>query len=254
MGSPSNEVGRYYNNENQHEVTLTKPFYIGVFEVTQKQWENLMWEWPSYFSNPTCKATRPVENVSYDRIRGSQNGAKWPESNEVDGDSFIGRLRSKTGLEFDLPTEAQWEYACRAGTTTALNSGQNVTTRYSVYPCPNMAVVGRYSFNQVTNSPNCDTSGGTAAVGSYQPNAWGLYDMHGHVYEWCLDYSSLRVNDTKPVIDPKGETNGTSRSFRGGAWNSPAFACRSAARTAGGGPNQKFSRTGFRLCCPAGDP
>ena len=113
------ESGSFVMGEKQmddsHRVTLTKPFFMGLFEVTQRQWELVMEANPSKFAD---QPSGPVEQVSYDMIRGSGLGAKWPESNAVDSASFLGRLRAKTKVDFDLPTEAQWEYTCRAGTTT----------------------------------------------------------------------------------------------------------------------------------------
>ena len=191
MGSPEDEVV-HQKNETQHEVTLTRDYYIGVFECTQRQWELVMGTNPSYFNNVDYYATRPVEQVTYDMIRGMgvQAGLGWPTYGHiVDAGSFMCKLQEKTGLVFDLPTEAQWEYACRAGTTTALNSGKNLR---STGNDANMGLVGRYSTNGGSGySQNCPPSKGTAKVGSYLPNAWGLYDMHGNVKEWCLDWYDI---------------------------------------------------------------
>lgn len=249
MGSPTNELG-HATDEAQHRVTLTKPYYIGVFEVTQRQWELAMETCPSFFSNRTYYATRPVEEVSYNDIRGGLAGAEWPAAKAVDTSSFLGILREKTGLAFDLPTEAQWEYACRAGTTTALNSGKNLTETNS---CPNMDIVGRYYYNNSTGYLErwCDTSLGTDKVGSYLPNAWGLYDMHGNVGEWCLDWSG--TYGTGDVIDPVGGDSGSDRVLRGGSWWNSAEGCRSANRNRGD-PSVIYGNNGFRLCCPVGVP
>jgi len=244
MGSPEGELGRASSNESQHQVTLTKDFYVGVFEVTQKQWERVKANWPSWFNNPSCRDARPVETVSYTDIRGNDLGMGWPANNAVDEDSFMGVLRSKTGLEFDLPTEAQWEYACRAGTETALNSGENLTKEYDY--CPNMAAVGRYLHNGGNDSSQGDdTTKGTATVGSYMANQWGLYDMHGNVNEWCLDRTWGADYSTNPVIDPKGESSGNCI-FRGGGFSYWPNWCRSARRGTWEG-SLAGSDLGFRL-------
>ena len=241
MGSPKNEVGRE-DNETQHEVTLTEDYYIGVFECTQKQWELIMGDRPSYFNNDQYYAIRPVERISYTSIRGSTStgGTGWPiYGHIVDETSFMGKLRAKTGLVFDLPTEAQWEYACRAGTTTCLNLGIDIVS---------------HEFNETSSETNRETSGynkmneiarfhknsgnsykrddglyyGTAKVGRYNPNVWGLYDMHGNVSEWCLDwYGSYDMN---VINEPVGSETGEKRVIRGGAFTSNANQCRSAYR------------------------
>ncbi len=222
MGSPSNEVGRQ-DNETQHKVTLTKDYYMGVFECTQKQWELVMGDNPSSYQGD-C---RPVVRVSYDMIRGTSTdaGAGWPVyGHVVDSASFMGKLQEKTGLVFDLPTEAQWEYACRAGTTTALNSGKNLASYFSD---ANVAEVGRCGFNQ------SDGKGGYTEytkVGSYLPNAWGLYDMHGNVYEWCLDWWGGSDYAKNAVSDPLGMTSGSNRVTRSGGYSDSAYSCRSAFR------------------------
>ncbi|HOG51352.1 MAG TPA: formylglycine-generating enzyme family protein [Lentisphaeria bacterium] len=236
MGSPGDEIGRY-NNETQHQVTLTKDFHVGVFAVTQKQWERIMGNWPSYYNS--YRDSRPVESISYEDIRGNGAGSGWPANNDVDADSFLGRLRTKTGLDFDLPTEAQWEYACRAETKTALNSGKNLTSEEQ---CPNMAEVGRYWYNGGSN-PSGD--GRTAKVGSYLPNQWGLYDMHGNVWEWCLDWHQSELGSSAQT-DPRGAAGGTARVTRGGSWFNAANLCRSACRNSNP-PTWPNTDRGFRL-------
>lgn len=239
MGSPENEVGRKAD-ETQHQVTLTRDYYLGVFECTQKQWELVMGNNPSH-DKGDC---RPVEFVSYNAIRGSsmKAGAGWPEyGHAVDASSFMGKLQAKTGLVFDLPTEAEWEYACRAGKTTALNSGKNLTSATSDI---NMGKVGRYVFNQ------SDKKGGYSqhtAVGCYQPNAWGLYDMHGNVWEWCLDYWNGDDYAMTAVTDPVGQTKGPNRVTRSGNWRYNADFCRTANR--GYAHPSSFGYIGFRIVC-----
>lgn len=237
MGSPDSEKGRY-SDETQHQVTLTEDFYIGVFEITQKQYSLI------YGSNPSSYKgdTRPVEYVSYNTIRGTGGtaGAGWPTyGHAVDSGSFLGKLRAKTGKTFDLPTEAQWEYACRAGTTTALNTGKNLTStgRDSA-----MDEAGRYNYNQ--NDGKGGYSSNHTKVGSYLPNAWGLYDMHGNVWEWCLDWYKSDL-DSSAVTDPKGPNSGSYRVIRGGGWGGSAQRCRSAYRR-NGNPSSR-SNSGFRV-------
>jgi formylglycine-generating enzyme required for sulfatase activity len=246
MGSPTNELG-HEMREPQHEVILRKRFYIGVFEVTQKQWERVMGDWPSRFRNVNFRDTRPLENVSYQMIR--ENPANlairpnWPQAGRVHPGSFMGRLQARTRLAFDLPTEAQWEYACRAGTTTALNSGKNLTHRRN---CPNAAEVGRNMYNHPGGMPTNSFGGpesGTAVVGSYLPNSWGLYDMHGNVWEWCRDWY---VSGPPGSVDPPGPPSGIERLLRGGSWNRDASMVRSANRNSHNAW-QRISTYGFRV-------
>ena len=214
-----------------HSVTLTKPFYESVFEITQKQWELVMGTNPSTWTGDL----RPVHDISYLDIRGSVKGIGWPASAEVDAESFMGRLRAKTGFAgFDLPTEAQWEYACRAGTETGLNSGKNIVIDYdwqssSNEPDPNLSEVGYYLGNY---SVMVGTVGnGPLEVGSFKPNAWGLYDCHGNASEWCLDYLVDYFGyDPANTVDPVGVIpSGTCnyRVIKGGAWMSYPDECAS---------------------------
>ena len=239
MGSPEDELGRK-GDETQHEVTLPQPFYIGVFEVTQKQWERVMGDWPSNFNNARYRDTRPVEQVSYNNIRGTSVGWNWPATNSVDAASFMGRLRARTRQVFDLPTEAQWEYACRAGTLTAMNTGKTLTEKAI---CPNMAEAGRYKDNAGNGDKSGDTHEGTAKVGSYLPNAWGLYDLHGNVWEWCLDWHD---SYSGAVSDPCGAASGSRRVLRGGSCHDDAKGCRSANRY-NNFPAVRYYVIGFRV-------
>lgn len=251
MGSPEGELGRdnEYGRETQHRVTLTEDFYIGVFEVTQRQWELVMGNNPCYFGNGNCYTTRPVERVSYNDIRDPELGANWPASRAVDPVSFVGVLRAKTGVALDLPTEAQWEYACRAGTETALNSGKNLTDTVS---CPNMSEVGRYAQNGgIGQTWDCDTSVGTASVGSYSPNLWNLYDMHGNVWEYCLDWMGPYSDDTS---DPQGALWGLARVERGGSWYYDAHDCRSAKRASMFSSEVPVNNIGFRIASAILEP
>lgn len=261
MGSPPDEFGRDEGREAQRQVTLTKDFYIGVFEVTQRQWELVMGNRPSGFANVMYYATRPVEQVSYCDVREKTHKnsiirRKWPQTRAAGANSFVGKLREKTKLEtLDLPTEAQWEYACRAGRATAINSGKNLK---NLRECSNMSEAGRYYFNhpggrfernygstRSSYNLNVSTEGGTAKAGSYFPNAWGLYDMHGNVSEWCLDWYTKTVPRS---VDPDGTASGSLRVVRGGSWDCGARYLRSACRQFND-PNKRSITIGFRLSC-----
>ena len=200
MGSPESE--KYHqDNALQHEVTLTKPFYMGKYEVTQEQWESVMGNSPS---SRTKGAKLPVTNVS------------WEDCQE-----FIKKLNEKTSGGYRVPTEAEWEYSCRAGTTTAYSYGDNLTK----------------------SDANIDGDS-IKAVGSYRPNAFGLYDMHGNVWEWCNDwYGSLQDGE---VTDPKGAATGISRVLRGGSFNNNESKARSSNRN-NNTPTNRGTDLGFRL-------
>lgn len=215
------------------QVTLTNPYYIGVFELTQKQYKLIMGALPHTTGQSFADAL-PVEGPSWNTVR----GAEWPSSAQAAESSFMGVLSAKTGLTFDLPTEAQWEYACRAGTTSTYNNGGDSES--------DLRTLGRYTSNR------SDGKGGSYSyytkVGSYAANAWGLYDMHGNVKEWCLDYyssSSLPASATDPV----GPLTGSSRMLRGGGWESSASFCSSANRWSCAAPGDGYYDMGFRVKC-----
>ncbi|MBL1217145.1 MAG: formylglycine-generating enzyme family protein [Planctomycetes bacterium] len=214
MGSPASELGRYDNEGPQHQVTLTKPYYMGITEVTQAQYQIIMGNNPSKFAGSDL----PVEHVS------------WNDAAE-----FCVALSDMTGRIVRLPTEAEWEYACRAGTTTRFGFGDSDSQ------------LSQYEWYK-------DNSGGqTHPVGQKSPNPFGLFDMHGNVMEWCNDwhgeYSQEAVTNptgTTTKTNPSGATGGFYCIERGGNWYLGPEVCRSAFR-AGGIPDYRSSGTGFRV-------
>jgi formylglycine-generating enzyme required for sulfatase activity len=201
MGSPKSEAGRSSDEGPQHEVTIASPFYLGKYQVTQGEWTAVMGSNPSHF---TGDDRLPVEGVSWD-----------------DCQEFIKKLNArKDGYEYRLPSEAEWEYACRAGTATAFSFGETITAEQVNYD-------GNYPYG---NAPKGKYREKTTRVGSFPPNAWGLYDMHGNVYEWCQDrwHGNYNGAPTDGRAWEQGSDNG--RVLRGGSWYGRADACRSANR------------------------
>ncbi len=241
MGAPPDEIGRS-SNEVQHLVTITRPYYIGVFEVTWKQWRNIMGTTNSYFEGDMA----PVSHVSYDAIRGTSCGRQWPQLTDVDDTSFLGKLRSRAkGVRWDIPTEAQWEYACRADTSTALNSGKDVS---STGKDDNIAEVGCYYYNSEKYPRDAPLATGLpfhAVVGTFRPNEWGLYDMHGNVGEWCLDWYMPDLG-ASAATDPTGPDSGGWRVLKGANCGANAWRCSSAHRCCYR-PSSHNHFTGFRL-------
>ncbi len=240
MGSPTNELGKLISEgasgakERLHLVSLTHDYFVGVFEVTQGQWQRVMNANPANNTGPAAPPTdvRPVEVVTFATIR----GGSWPLAGDaVDANSFIGRVRAKSGgLLFDLPTEAQWECACRAGTQTALHNGLNLTMTAGI--CPNRDPIAWFSGN---------SGGRHHRVGEKLPNAWGLYDMIGNVCETVRDRFTASLGYGW-VTDPLGGTTETDRVRKGGGFNNQADP-RSAVRYRMGGA---VDNTGFRLALP----
>ena len=272
MGSTTLETKRNATREATHQVTLTNNYYIGVFPVTQTQWDLIQpsRSAPSYYNNAADRAMRPVEQVCYNEIRNAANSTTantaydWPA--DPNPSSFLGKLRTKTGIDFDLPSEAQWEFAARAGNgDTKWGDGSGILNSDAD---ANLDKLGRYQRNggQVLSgssyanpAQSCGATNGTAIVGSYAPNDWGLYDTAGNVWEWCLDWHAddITAHGGKVNIDPATPANtlsgasGASRVKRGGGLGSAAGYCRPAFRSRDA-PSDRNGNPGFRLLCSAG--
>ena len=205
------QAGEDDDQKTGHQwVRITRPFCIGKHEVTQEVWEKVMGTNPSNFKG----AKNPVENVSWD-----------------DCQAFLKKLNAlgKERGQFRLPTEAEWEYACRAGTKTRFCSGDDE------------GPLGEYAWYDA-NSGNT-----THPVGAKKPNAWGLYDCHGNVWEWCGDWYDEYSHGRMPKADPTGPVTGAGRVLRGGSWDYGAGACRSACRGNDRDPDDRGGSLGFRV-------
>ncbi len=211
MGSPDSDKDAQSLDKPLHRVRITKPFYLGKYLVTQEQWQTVMGSNPSYFKGPK----NPVEQISWN-----------------DCQAFLSKLNAKTGEEggkFQLPSEAQWEYACRAGSTTRYCFGDDESR------------LGEYAWFSGNSRV------GAHPVGEKKPNAWGLYDIHGNVWEWCADWYDWDYYRKSPADDPTGPTTGSRRVFRGGGWIRSAVYCRSADRQSNT-PGIR-GNLGLRICC-----
>ena len=233
MGSPDSELARWTDEGPQTPVTISHAFKMGKYEVTQAEYLSVMGANPSYFPGDL---SRPVEQVSW-----------------LDASNYCCRLtacearagRLPAGYAYRLPTEAEWEYACRAGTTTPFHYGNELRSGMANF-------YGYYEY--LAGDPYHYNAGGillgrTTSVGSYAPNAWGLYDMHGNVWEWCQDwygpYSGVSVSD------PQGPPTGLDRVIRGGSWSNGAYNCRSAQRVSYD-PTYRYNDIGFRVVLAPG--
>jgi len=252
--------------EATHQVTLTNNYYIGVYEVTQTQWNQVTAGYSTISAHFTTEGfMRPMEKVCYNEIRNAMDtqtvnaSYDWPA--DPNPASFLGRLRSKSGIDFDLPSEAQWEFAARAGNGVGYWSDGSVILNTAVDA--NLARLGRYKNNcpggEDSTSTLAPSAGGTAIVGSYEPNSWGLYDTMGNVWEWCLDWSenditayggAVNINSASPAKTLSG-TTGLQRQHRGGCWNGAVGGSRPAFRGASA-PSLRSNNIGFRVLCSAG--
>jgi formylglycine-generating enzyme required for sulfatase activity len=199
-----------------HTVHITRPFWMGKYEVTQAEWQAVMGTNPSFFVGPSL----PVETVSW-------NDAMAYCAALTARERAAGRIPS--GYQYRLPTEAEWEYSCRAGTTTEWNVGSSLNCGQANFSAQSGGCVGQ-----------------TANVGSYAPNAWGLHDMHGNVWEWCLDAWDFSANYPSSAVSDPYVSSGPLRVDRGGGWGGDAFSCRSAVRV-GLPPRYRFNAYGFRV-------
>jgi formylglycine-generating enzyme required for sulfatase activity len=214
MGSPSNELGRNDNEDPRHQVEIREPFYLGKYLVTQGQWQQIMGNNPSSFKNGDLF---PVDFVSW-----------------KDCQKFIKKLNAKTKKTYRLPSEAEWEYSCRAGTETPFYFGETLSTEVANYD----------GYHIYGNGQKGEYRKETTEVGSFPANGFGLYDMHGNLWEWCEDDYVNNYNE--PRTQKAYKRTSIIKVLRGGSWNfNPTF-CRSADRIGGNAVFSNFVR-GFRL-------
>jgi formylglycine-generating enzyme required for sulfatase activity len=242
MGAPDGEgsprLSPAISEQPQHKVEITRPFYMGVYEVTQQEYQKVTGTNPSWHRAGGSNAASvsgldtqrfPVENVNwFDAVNFCKKLSALPREK--------GARRV-----YRLPSEAEWEYACRAGTKTPFAFGKSLSSRQANFD-------GKHPYG---GAPPGKWLGRTAKVGSYKPNAWGLYDMHGNVWEWTADWSGRYSADEGVVRDPEGPIKGPSKIFRGGSWCNPASYCRSALRYPAG-LSAKNDLIGFRVACVVG--
>ena len=266
----------------KHKVKFTEDYFFAVFPTTQMQYKNLNGGTAAncYFTNNwEC---RPVDGVSYKAMRGEKIGWGWPTNaplHAVDPNTPLDKLRKKTGLEFDLPTSAQWEYACRAGSDGMLYSGETRTQaaveklgRIRTNGGWTQEFIDAYGTDDWRSNRNKEpyvkarawtTDNGTPRVGSYQPNAWGIYDLYGCLWECTLDHTTTdytydNFDTAEPIVDPKGETDPTKwdtashyTTFRDGSNWFRAYDTANSASITDSASGGDFVRSACRLACPA---
>jgi len=226
MGSPESEREHSSGEGPQHRVRITKPFYLGTYAVTQAEYQQIMGKNPSSFS---AGGAGKDQVAGMDTSRFPVEDVFWDDAVE-----FCRKLSAKEGKEYRLPTEAEWEYACRAGTTTVFHFGDTSNGREA--NCK-----GTIPYGTEEKGPNLERP---TVVGSYRPNSFGLYDMHGNVWQWCADWFGADYYAASPPNDPQGPDSGTVRVFRGGSWNNRPGVSGSGIRSWSG---IRAYYTGFRL-------
>jgi len=220
MGSPTTESQRDRNEGPAHDITISKPYYLGKFEVTQKQWNGFFAG--TVFARKEFKF--PGDNMPADSISG------------FEAEKFLMDLSSRLSMKFRLPTEAEWEHACRAGTQTPFYTGDTISTSQANYDGSKTYASGAKGLQLKQ----------TVDIGMYPPNPFGLHDMHGNVWEWCMDWFDADYYKESPGTDPTGPPTGGSRVIRGGCWQSHPTKCRSAERDAYN-PSKSNDTIGFRV-------
>jgi formylglycine-generating enzyme required for sulfatase activity/serine/threonine protein kinase len=240
MGSPPVEADRHEYEGPQHQVEITTPLYLGVYEVTQAQYREVMGNNPSHFS-PTGGGKEEVGNQDTDLL--PVENVSWE-----DAVKFCERLSARpqekqSGRVYRLPTEAEWEYACRGGASypySVFHFGNAISSQQANFD-------GRYPYGGAAAG---DYLGRTTKVGSYEPNKFGLFDMSGNVWEWCQDWYGENYYKASPRQDPQGPRNGSLRILRGGSWDVVGQLCRAAFRY-GSVPGNRNRYFGFRVACPS---
>ena len=240
MGSAADDKHANADEQPQHRVQITQPFYLGVFEVTQQQYQMIMGENPSEFS---ARGRSRKRVTGLDTSRFPVEHVRWTEALEFCGKLSRLPAERSAGRVYRLPSEAEWEFACRAGTTTSYHFGNALSSTQA-------------NFNGKLPSPGAQPGpflGRPTTVGSYQANAWGLYDMHGNVWEWCSDWFRADYYQRAPAEDPPGAPSAPDRSVRGGSWADDGLNCRTAYRF-NVLPVYRFQTRGFRVAMTIGDP
>ena len=241
MGSPTDENPNR-GDETQHLVSFTKDYYLAIYETTRKQHILLGAPEPNFGTAGTPYGSDdpdqcPQDRITYDRLRGSVSGGiDWPSTGSTVG-GYLATIRTTIGLDLDLPTEAQWEFACRAGTTTAMYNGKDNNGTWGNSDCNDIA----WFTGTSTQNPH--------AVGGKKPNAWGFYDMYGNIMEWCLDWYASYDTSVSPAVDPQGPSSGSGRVMRSSFYYDGSKGMRSAWRSGKNSANAN-EQFGYRLCLP----
>jgi formylglycine-generating enzyme required for sulfatase activity len=245
MGSPQSEHEQFKHDasgsgwaeqEVQHQVKIKKGFYLGVYTVTQEEYEIVMGMNPSYF-RVDGKGKNQVAGLDTRRFPVEQ--VSWRDAQE-----FCKKLSIQEGKAYRLPTEAEWEFACRAGTATAFHFGATLSTDQANFHGAILSLFG--------NGKKREYRKRTMKVGSFPANGWGLHDMHGNVSQWCEDWYAQDYYRHSPENDPRNAKKGDYRVVRGGSWNDFTWNCRSASRS-WDKPDDQGRYLGFRVACNSGE-